>query len=101
MGINIREVNGELKYRLLNDLSTLVLGPSDEGALNDQLDKRDTSEVLTGFIRNCNDRIWTRIYNLRLANPTLRIIIYKDDLVKAFRRIRYHPDIATAYAYVF
>ena len=101
MGINIREVNGKLKYRLLNDPSTLVLGPSDEGALNDQLNKRDTSEVPTVFIGNCNDRIWTRIYNLRVANPTLRIIIYKDDLVKAFRRIRYHPDIANAYAYVF
>ena len=101
MGINNREVNGKLKYRLLNDPSTLVLGPYNKGALNDQLNKRDTSEVPTVFIRNCNDRIWNRIYNLRVANPTLRIIIYKDELVKAFRCICYHPDIATAYSYVF
>ena len=82
MGINICEVNGKVKYGLLNDPLTLVLGPSDEGALNDQLNKKDISEV----------------YNLRVQNPTLRIIIYKDDLVKAFRRVQYyHPDIAATY----
>ena len=101
MGINICEVNGKVKYGLLNDPLTLVLGPSDEGALNDQLNKKDTSEVPTVFIRNCNQRIWTRIYNLRVQNPTLRIIIYKDDLVEAFRRVCYHPDIAATYSYVF
>lgn len=69
---------------------------SDEGALNDQLNKKDTSEVPTIFIGSCTTRIWTCIYNLRIQNLHLRIIIYKDDLVKAFCRIWYHPDIAAS-----
>ena len=44
--------------------------------------------------------LWRRVYNLRLHHLDKDIIIYKDDLVFAFHRIFYHPDVAVAYAFV-
>ena len=42
-------------------------------------------------------RLWRRVYNIRLQNLDEDIIIYQDDLVSAFRSIFYHPDVASAY----
>ena len=53
------------------------------------------------FYGDANRRICQRIYNLRLKSPDEEIIIYKDDIVAAFRHGKYHPDIAVTYAYVF
>jgi len=101
MGIDIKQANGKLKHRLINDPSTPVLGPHDRGNVNMQLDKRDDDHVPSVHYGDANRRIWERIYNLRLRYPDDEIIIYKDDIVAAFRRGKYHPDIAVAYAYVF
>ena len=38
------------------------------------------------------------IYNLN--HPDKDIIIYKDELFSAFRRILYHPDVSEAYTFV-
>jgi len=101
MGIAIRTVSGKVKHRLINDPSTPVLGPSDTGNLNAQLDKKNRDDVPKVFYGSANRRLWTRIYNLRIQNPCTDIILYKDDIVAAFRRGKYHPDIAVAYGYVF
>jgi len=101
MGIDIKLANGQLKHRLINDPSTPVLGPHDRGNVNMQLDKRNDDHVPSVHYGDANRRIWERIYNLRLRYPDDEIIIYKDDIVAAFRRGKYHPDIAVAYAYVF
>ena len=45
-------------------------------------------------------RLWHRVYNLRLSHPDEYIIIYKDNLVSAFRRLCYHPNVTAAYAFV-
>ena len=45
-------------------------------------------------------RLWRRLYNLHRNHPEEYIIIYKDDLVSAFRRLCYHPDVAAAYTFV-
>jgi len=101
MGIDIKLSNGKLKHRLINDPSTPVLGPDDLGNVNMQLNKKDPDHVPPVHYGDANRRIWERIYNLRLQYPDDEIIIYKDDIVAAFRRGKYHPDIAVAYAYVF
>ena len=44
--------------------------------------------------------LFRRVYNLRLNHPGEDIIIYKDDLVSAFNRICYHPDVAAAYDFI-
>ena len=45
-------------------------------------------------------RLWRRLYNLHRIHPEEYIIIYKDDLVSAFRRLCYHPDFTAAYYFV-
>lgn len=39
------------------------------------------------------------IYNLRITYPTTEIYLWDDDVSGAFRHVKYHPDIATAFAY--
>ena len=37
---------------------------------------------------------------MRIGNPSWKILLYKDDINSAFYRVRYHPDIAASFAYV-
>lgn len=101
LGVLIKERYGVLKYRQLNDLSTLVLGEHDSGAPNSQLDKKNQSDVPPVYYGNTFTRLCSRIWNLRISYPDDVIYIYKDDIVSAFRRSKYNPAIAPAYAYVF
>lgn len=101
LGVLIKERYGVLKYRQLNDLSTLVLGENDSGAPNSQLDKKNHSDVPPVYYGNTFTRLCSRIWNLRISYPDDVVYIYKDDIVSAFRRSKYNPAIAPAYAYVF
>ena len=93
-----RTKNGVTKGRQVNDPS-FNLHPHDTGAVNDKINiKTDCPDT---FYRDCLSRILIRTYNNRISNPTEDIIKYKDDLVTAFKRVRYHPDISTAHAFVF
>ena len=100
VGLVTKMVNDKTKHRVINDPSTAILGPLDSGALNHQMDKNNHTEVPPVFFGSAQRRILHRCYNLRISEPNKDIIIYKDDLVSAFRRIRYNPDISVAYAYV-
>ena len=42
----------------------------------------------------------TRIYNLRITYPLEEILLFDDDASGAFRHVKYHPDIAGAYAFI-
>lgn len=101
LGVLIKERYGILKYRQLNDLSSLVLGDDDTGAPNSQLDKKDKNDVPPVYYGNAFTRLCARIWNLRIEYPDDIVYIYKDDIVSAFRRSKYNPSIAIAYAYVF
>ena len=93
-----RTKGGKTKGRQVNDPSAL-LHPSDTGALNSKISlKDDCPEV---FYQTALRRILIRIFNLRISFPLDDIMAYKDDLVTAFRRVRYHPDISCAHAFVF
>ena len=100
LGYAIRELKGKIKGRQVNDPSAHVTGPSDTGALNDHIHKSDPIAMPKVHYQSALQRLWTRVYNLRVAHPDEDIIVYKDDLVSAFRRVRYHPSVAAAYAYV-
>jgi hypothetical protein len=90
--------NGKCKGRQVNDPSAHINGPKDTGAVNDQIPDHMCPDVYyqTTFIRAL-----IRAFNLRISHPLEDIIAYKDDLVTAFRRIRYHPDACCAHAFVF
>ena len=45
-------------------------------------------------------RLWTCVYNLRISHSYDGVIIYKDDLVSAFKALRYQPDVVPAYLFV-
>ena len=99
IGYATREVKGTIKGRPVNDPSALILGPDDSGALNSHIPKKDPLCVPPVHYQTALKRLWHRVYNLRIQHPTDDILIYKDDLVSAFRRLRYHPDIAAAYSF--
>ena len=101
MGIDIKMVNGKPKHRLINDPSTPILGPDDRGNVNMQMDKKNPDHCPKVHYGTALQRIWQRVYNLRLQHPDAEIIIYKDDIVAASSRGKCHPDIAVAYVYVF
>lgn len=101
LGVLIKERYGILKYRQLNDLSSLILGAEDSGAPNSQLDKKNVEEVPPVYYGNAFTRLCQRVWNLRISYPDDVVYIYKDDIVSAFRRCKYNPAIAMAYAYVF
>ena len=92
--------NGHLNYpfsskktvrpNLLASFSFILLGTFST--------QHDCAEV---FYQSAFRRVLTRVFNLRISHPLEDIIAYKDDLVTAFRRVRYHPDISCAHAFVF
>ena len=93
-----RTKNGITKGRQVNDPSA-NLHCQDTGAVNDQINiKTDCPDT---FYRDALQRILIRTYNNRISHPRRDIIKYKDDLVTAFKRVRYHPDISSAHAFVF
>ena len=100
LGYALREHKGKIKGRQVNDPSALLSGPEDSGALNSHIDRSDPVAMPPVHYQSALQRLWTRIYNLRVRHPDEDICIYKDDLVSAFRRLRYHPDVAAAYAFV-
>ena len=40
-----------------------------------------------------------RIWNLRLTHPNEEIYLFDDDAKGAFRHLKYHPDVASAFAF--
>ena len=90
--------NGKCKGRQVNDPSAHITGPQDTGAVNDQIPDDMCPDV---FYQTTFKRALTRAFNLRISHPLEDIIAYKDDLVTAFRRVRYHPDACCAHSFVF
>lgn len=89
------------KSRMTCDPSTRVLGKDDTGALNDYMSIKDPDQVPPVNYGTALRRCWNRLWSLRISSPNEPIGVYKDDLVSAFRRIRYAPDIIAAFCYVF
>ena len=42
----------------------------------------------------------TRIWNLRISYPKKDILLWDDDVSGAFRYKKYHPDIASTFAFI-
>ena len=82
------------------DPSTHVLSDDDSGALNDHMNAQVADDVPPTYYASAQSRHWKHILNLRISHPRTDILLYKDDINSAFHRVRYHPDIAAAFAYV-
>ena len=94
-----RMKNGKIKGRQVNDPSFHINNSNeDTGAANDQicLDKGPFVYYQTAF-----QRALERAYNLRISHPLDDIITLKNDLLTAFRRVRYNPDASCAHCFVF
>ena len=99
LGYAVRIKDGKRKGRQVCD-PTFKMTRTDTGALNSHIKKTDREACPRVYYQSALQRVWQRTYNLRINHPEEDICIYKDDLVAAFRRVRYHPDIATSYSYV-
>ena len=88
------------KGRVVVDPSTHVLSEDDSGALNDHMNANAADDVPPTYYATAQTRHWRHIWNLRISHPRTDILLYKDDINSAFHRVRYHPDIAAAFAYV-
>ena len=49
---------------------------------------------------NVRERIYTRIYNLRVTYPLEDIVIHANDVKSCFRQLKLHPDIMGAFSYI-
>ena len=45
-------------------------------------------------------RLYTRIYNLRITYPWLDIILHANDVKSCFRQLKHHPDVMGAFSYI-
>ena len=93
-------VTRKFKGRVVVDPSTHVLPYVDSGALNDRMDPSLADDIHPTFYASAQLQHWKHIWNLRIRHPGCDILLYKADINSAFHRIRYHPDIAVAFAYV-
>ena len=100
LGYARREHKNKIKGRQVNDPSALISGPTHTGALNSHINRKDPIAMPKVYYQTALQRFWSRVYNLRISHPEVDIMVCKDDLVSAFRRLRYHPDVASAYAFV-
>ena len=92
------------KGRIVVDCSA-KLHATDTGCINDKIPNQGSAgnadECPGVHYGNAFQRTLTHIWNLRLQHPLEDILMHVDDIDAAFRRIVYHPDAATAFAYVF
>ena len=77
------------------------LSPTDTGAVNDQIWKKDPAQVPPVYYQSVYQRNCIRAWNTRIARPNDEILGYIDDITKAFKRIRYHPQFVALFAWVF
>ena len=61
------------------------------------LDQKSEPEIIYGrsFINHLQ-----HLYNFRISYPDDEIVLMDDDVKGAFRHCKYHPDIATAFAFI-
>ena len=45
-------------------------------------------------------RLYTRLWNLRIAYPLLNIIIHANDVKSGFCQLKHHPDVVGAFSYI-
>jgi len=92
------------KGRLVID-SSAKLDPDDSGAVNEKIPKPGTEhrerENPKVYFGSALMHHLQHVYNLRINFPLEDILQHTDDIDSAFRRMLYHPDLATAFAYVF
>ena len=96
----IEFITRKAKGRVVVDPSTHIPPSDDSGAFNDRMDPSIIDDVPPTFYASAQLRHWRHIWNLRICHPRSEILLYKDDINSAFHRIRYHPDVAAAFAYV-
>ena len=65
--------------------------------INMMLNQKTEPEIIYGqaFINHLQ-----HLYNFRLSYPDDEIVLMDDDVKGAFRHCKYHPDIATAFAFI-
>ena len=70
------------------------------GDLKLHSDRQDPVAIPPVQYQSTLQRLWCRKYNPHLKHPDKDIMIYKDKLVSALRRLCYQPDVAAAYDFV-
>ena len=65
--------------------------------INMMLNQKTEPEIIYGqaFINHLQ-----HLYNFRLSYPDDEIVLMDDDVKGAFRHCKYHPDIASAFAFI-
>eukprot|EP00980_Cylindrotheca_fusiformis_P003813 scaffold843_cov88-Cylindrotheca_fusiformis.AAC.2 len=80
-------------------------GPGDAaGSANSHIPKPSPDVALECppvYYQTAFRRLLCRILQMRMACPGVPIMVHADDIASAFRRVLYHPDMASAFAYVF
>ena len=100
LGCNTRTHKGKVKVRQVNDPSDLLSGSNDSGYLSSHIDIQDPVAMPPVNYQYALQRLWYRVYNLRLNHIEEDIIIYKDDLVSTLCRLHYHLEVAAANAFI-
>jgi hypothetical protein len=81
--------------RLVYDASFML--HMDSRPFNSYIDLADEPEIIFGGA-------WTRflamIYDLRISYPRIEIYLMDDDVASAFRTLKYHPNVASAKAFL-
>ena len=88
------------KSRQIIDPSSPI-HPTDSGAVNSQVAKSDTSIVPPVYYSTVFQRTCRHAFRLRATCPNEEILGYVDDITKAFKRVRYHPQYVPLFAWVF
>eukprot|EP00980_Cylindrotheca_fusiformis_P016484 scaffold4912_cov113-Cylindrotheca_fusiformis.AAC.1 len=79
-------------------------GPIEAGSANTYIPKpspENMEECPPVYYQSALHRLIARLMSMRMAQPTVPILVHADDISSAFRRILYHPDMACAFGYVF
>jgi len=74
---------------------------TDTGAVNDQIVKNHPLQCPQVYYQDALIRDLRYAWNLRITYPNEDILAYKDDVHKAFKRARYHPDFSALFAWVY
>ena len=61
----------------------------------------DASEVeLPCEFGDVKQRLYRRLYNLRITYPDRDLVVHANDVKSCFRQLKHHPDVMGAFSYI-
>ena len=85
------------KDRLIGDAS--FMHDPDSIPVNSMTEDASKTELRCDF-GTVKQRLYKRLYNLRITHPDRDLVIHANDVKSCFRQLKHHPDVVSVFSFI-